>query len=169
MPGANIRRMSVTFDRRSLLIAAFLAAILPRGTWASPSLRTPRILLVCQFGTVKSPVARELLKRRAAQRGIQLAVTSRGITPQDHITPDLMKRLAADDINPAAQPLRKLSASDVAGADLVIAFDRLPPAFHPRRFEDWSDLPSMVNNYAIAREMLDARIEHLLDSIAAEH
>src|SRR5436190_3664077 len=106
--------MSVTFDRRSLLIAAFLAAILPRGTWASPSLRTPRILLVCQFGTVKSPVARELLKRRAAQRGIQLAVTSRGITPQDHITPDLMKRLAADDINPAAQPLRKLSKRDVA-------------------------------------------------------
>jgi hypothetical protein len=80
-----------------------------------------------------------------------------------------MKRLAADDINPAAQPLRKLSMRDVASADLVIAFDRLPSDFHPRRFEDWSDLPSMVNNYAMARKVLDARIEHLLDSIAAEH
>jgi len=122
--------------------------------------------LVCQFGTVKSPIARELLKRRAAQRHFQLEVAARGITPEQHITPDLLGRLTEDGINPAAEPLMKLSPQDVAAADLVISFDKLPPEYRPRELEDWSDLPSMVNDYARARSVLDARIDRLLDRLS---
>lgn len=134
---------------------------------AAPAGHPPHILLVCQFGTVKSPIARELLKRSAAERHISLEVDARGITPQRHITPELLNRLAKDGINPEAEPLRKLGREDIAAADLVIAFDKLPADYRPRRLEDWSDLPSMVNDYAHARAILDARIGALLDRLSA--
>jgi len=94
-------------------------------------------------------------------------VAARGITPQQHITPELLDRLAREGINPAAEPLTKLGPEDIAAADLVIAFDKLPTEYHPRAFEDWSDLPSMVRDYDHARAVLDARIVTLLDHLAS--
>jgi len=157
--------MTSKLDRRSLLVAAMAVALTPTVANAA-TLRTPHILFVCQFGTVKSPIARELLKRRAAERDIALSVSARGITPERHITPQLLKRLSSDGIDPAAEPLRRLRKKDAASADLMIAFDKLPAGYQPRRFEDWSDLPSMVNDYDHARAVLDERIDKLLDRLA---
>lgn len=151
-------------DRRNFLVLGTASLIVAPATAASG--RKPRILFICQFGTVKSPIAREILKQRAAERGIAVGVTARGITPQQHITPELRRRLAHDGINPAAEPVRQLRRTDVAAADLVIAFDKLPPNLHPRHFKDWSDLPSMVNDYAHARAVLEGRIDQLLASLA---
>jgi len=156
----------MVLDRRSLLYGAGIFALIPRLGTAASAKRSPRILLVCQFGTVKSPIARELLKRRAAERHVVVQVAARGITPQQHITPELIDRLAREGINPAAEPLTKLGPQDIAAADLVIAFDRLPTEYHPRALEDWSDLPSMLKDYDHARAMLDARIATLLDHLA---
>jgi len=93
-------------------------------------------------------------------------VAARGITPQQHVTPELLERLAREGINPAAEPLTKLGPEDIAAADLVIAFDKLPTEYHPRRLEDWSDLPSMLKDYDHARAVLDKRIVALLDHLA---
>lgn len=158
--------MAVIFDRRSLLFGSIAITLAPCMATAAPINRPPRVLFICQFGTVKSPIARELLKRRAAERHISLAVSARGITPQQHITPELRQRLATDGINPAAEPLRRLRPKDIASADLVIAFDKLPQSFHPHRFEDWTDLPSVVNDYDHARAVLDDRIDQLLDRLS---
>lgn len=156
----------MSLDRRSLLSGAVILAFTPALVGAAMTSRSPHILLVCQFGTVKSPIARELLKRRAAERHVAIDVTARGITPQQHITPELLNHLTKDGINPAAEPLRKLGPEDIAGADLVIAFDKLPAEYHPRRLEDWSELPSMVNDYDHARAELDSRIDTLLDRLS---
>ena len=155
-----------SLDRRLLLFGAVILAFTPALASAAVTSRSPHILLVCQFGTVKSPIARELLKRRAAERHIAIEATARGITPQQHITPELLSRLTKDGINPAAEPLRKLGQQDIARADLVIAFDKLPVDYHPRRLEDWTDLPSMVNDYDHARAVLDSRIDKLLDRLS---
>ena len=152
--------------RRSLLFGAVILVFTPALAGAAVTSGTPHILLICQFGTVKSPIARELLKRRAAERDVAVDVTARGITPQQHITPELLGRLASDGINPAAEPLRKLRPEDIARADLVVAFDQLPADYHPRRLEDWSDLPSMVNDYDHARAVLESRINTLLDRLS---
>lgn len=153
-------------DRRSLLYGAVILALIPQLGTAAPTSHSPRILLVCQFGTVKSPIARELLKRRAAERHVKIEVAARGITPEQHITPELLDRLAREGINPAAESLRKLSPEDIAAADLVIAFDNLPAEYHPRALEDWSDLPSMLKDYDRSRAVLDTRIARLLDRLA---
>jgi len=159
--------MKAILQRRTL-IAAFLAVIaLPQLLVAQSTTRARKILFVCQLGSVKSPIARELLKRRATQRGISVEVKARGITPEPHLSEDLRQILAADGIDPAAEPLEKLTALDLASADLVIVFDKLPSAFHPRTELDWSDLPSMLKDYAKARADLDRRIDSLLDVLAA--
>ncbi|HVM21704.1 MAG TPA: hypothetical protein VM308_00185 [Sphingomicrobium sp.] len=151
-------------NRRNFLILAS-AALLAAPTSANAQ-RRPRILFVCQFGSVKSPIARELLKRAAQRRGVRLEVSARGITPEDHISAELKARLASEGINPAAEPLRQLRPEDVAAADLVVGFAKLPPKLLPRHFADWTDLPSMNNDYIGARALLDVRIEQLLDTFA---
>ena len=81
--------------RRALIAFAVIAvASCQHRRAASP----PTLLFVCQYGTVKSAVAREMTRRRAAELGLVVNVISRGITPQDHISPTLAQRLTADGI-----------------------------------------------------------------------
>ena len=154
----------IKLDRRSAIGA--LAALL---AWpaAAAATRKPRILFVCQSGTVKSPIARELLKRRALERGIPLLVVSRGITPKRKLPPDLRRTLASERLQVEGQPLRRLEKADIRRADVVINFDPLPTGYRPRRQQDWSDLASMLSEYPVARADLDRRIEAFLDQLSS--
>ena len=69
----------VRFSRRTAILAgsAFLVAA------TGPSRRAPHVLFVCLHGTVKSPIARELMRARARERGIAVEVRSRGIEPEE--------------------------------------------------------------------------------------
>jgi hypothetical protein len=155
-------------DRRAFV--ASLGATLSMPLVAAPlTPSAPRILFVCQFGTVKSAIARELLKRRAAERHVTLAVTSRGITPEKHLPAAIKNKLQREHIDPAAQPLRKLSQADLDAADRVIIFDKLPAGLRAGAIEDWTDLPSIVNDYAEARAALDRRIDALVTREARAH
>jgi protein-tyrosine-phosphatase len=154
------------WTRRRLILSIVAFIALGDSVRAISAQPEPHILFVCQFGTVKSATARELLRREANRRGVKLTVQSRGLTPENHMSPELHQRLASDGIKPESEPVRRLRSKDIAAADIVIAFDPLPARFHPRRFEDWSDLPSMVNDYENARSILDRRIEQLLDRYA---
>src|SRR5260221_349010 len=72
--------------------------------------------------------AREELRRRAKGRGLALQVGSRGVHPEDHVSPALAARLRADGIDPNADPLRPLTPSDIAQADVLVAFDEAAQA-----------------------------------------
>lgn len=161
--------MAQPIDRRALLIAILVAAITSPATAAARPARPTKILLVCQYGSVKSPIARELLKRRAAQLGVRIAAEARGITPERHLPEEIRQTLAAEGIDPTVEPLQQLGAADIERADLVIFFDKLPAGYAPKRSRDWSDLPSIVNDYRAARTSLDRRIDRLLHELAVEH
>ena len=149
-----------------MLVASF-AAVAASACTAAGSAKPPTILFVCQSGTAKSPIARELLRRRAAERGIRVTAFSRGLALEDHVSPALAARLKADGINTAADTPRQLSPADWRSADLVIVFNPLPAGAKPARLRDWTDLPSVNDAYPAARAMLDQRIDRLLDEIAA--
>src|SRR4051794_30176677 len=96
------RRLS----RRVVVLAALAApAALP--AQAAPC-APPTVLFVCPAGTVKSAIARETLKRRAAASGVRVRVVSRGVHPEDHVSPALAANLRADGIDPAAEPVLAL-------------------------------------------------------------
>ena len=154
-------------DRRILLTALLAAAIPLPATGAIRRSHPTKILFVCQYGSVKSPIARELLKRRAAQRGINVVVAARGITPERHLPEEIRRSLASEGIDPTAESLQQLAAADIKHADLVVFFDRLPSGYAPKHSRDWTDLPSIVNDYRAARLGLDQRIDRLLDELSA--
>ena len=158
--------------RRKLLgglLALGACTAMPSQTSAAlhPHAAPKRVLFVCQFGTVKSPITRELAKRRAAERGIAIEFAARGITPEEHIAPALLPVLAADKIDRNAQPLQALTAADVARADIVVMFDKLSAGLVPKDLRDWSNTPSMNSSYPASRADILARIDRLLDEVAA--
>ena len=150
------------FLNRRSFVAALGASMAFAAGAAQMRDRSPRILFVCQFGSVKSAIARELLRRRAKQAHVGLEVASRGITPEEHLPALIKDKLLLDHIDPAAEPLRQVRQADLDAADRVIAFDKLPPTLHAPKAEDWTDVPSILNDYESARTELDRRIESLV-------
>lgn len=125
----------------------------------------PTVLFVCQFGTVKSAVAREMTRRRASELGLAVNVISRGITPQDHISPALAQRLEADGIDPAPQSVQALDAATLQHAQIVVLLDPLPAGMTRADARDWTSTPSLNNSYDAAKSFLVEHINGLLEPL----
>jgi hypothetical protein len=145
-------------SRRSLTLAILCA---PGVLRAEPPCRAPTVLFVCPAGTVKSAIAREALRQRAAAAKIRVRVESRGLDPEDHVSPALAANLRADGIDPAAEPAQRLTEADVSQADIVIAFDAATAAPALRGARSW-DIPSWNADYAGARAALADRMAALV-------
>lgn len=151
--------------RRTTVLALMLLARPAAAAQAKPC-PPPRVLFVCPAGSVKSAIARETLKHAASRRGLAVDVQSRGVTPEDHVSPGLAAQLRADGINPAVEPLRRLESGDPAHADIVVAFDEAAQAPGLQQARVW-DIPSWNSQYDAARAALAPKIEALLDELAA--
>ncbi len=149
-------------SRRAVVLAALAA---PGALRAQPApCAPPTVLFVCPAGTVKSAIARETLKRRAAAAGVQVRVVSRGVHPEDHVSPALAANLRADGLDPAAEPALALRDADVAGADIVVAFDEAAQAPVLKAARVW-DIPSWNSDYAGAKAALAVRTEDLVGEL----
>jgi protein-tyrosine-phosphatase len=153
----------LVLDRRAILAGVGLALA---GGPAKAACRPVRVLFVCPAGSVKSAIAREVLKRRAAQEGVSVVVASRGLRLEDHVTPALAANLRGDGIDPTAEPLRALTPADVAQADILVAFDEASEAPLLRSAQAWKT-PSWNADYAAAKADLEARLTVLLKQIRA--
>lgn len=152
---------SSTFSRRAMLLA--LAAA-PASALAAPC-PPPRVLFVCPAGTVKSPIARNLLRAKARSLGLTLEVRSRGVVVEDHVSEALAGRLRADRIDPASEPAIALAADDVSKADIVIAFDAAADDPRLGRAQAWRT-PSWNGDYDAAKADMLSRIDALARELA---
>ena len=152
----------VQLRRRDLVLLGALVMAGPVLAACPP----PTVLFVCPAGTVKSAIARDLTRRRAAARGVAVHVASRGVTPEDHVSPALAARLRADGLDPAAEPARALTPADLVGTDIVVAFDEAAQAPGMSRAQVW-DTPSWNSSYDRAMLAVTARVDALLDELAA--
>ena len=153
-------------NRRTVLALGALLAAVPATGFAKPA-KPPVVLFICEFGTAKSAIARELFRKRAHERGIAVTAFSRGLQIEDHISLPLKRRLDAEGIDSRRDGFAVLASKDVRAADIVVTFAMLPVAYHPRQLHDWTTLPSVNDAYPVARADLDKRIEGLLDTIVA--
>jgi protein-tyrosine-phosphatase len=154
------------FSRRDALAAA-LAVSLTAGCASLRQRDRPLVLFVCQYGTAKSAIARELLRLRIKERGLAIDAMSRGLTLADHVSPQLKARLKAEGIDPASEAPQVLLPADWERATVIVAFNPLPLAVPRAKIRDWTDLPSINDDYANSRAMLDRRLDTLLDELAA--
>jgi arsenate reductase (thioredoxin) len=153
--------MGIGFTRTAFLISLFCAGC--ASVWREAP---TRVLFVCQHGSVKSAIAREHLRRMAAARGLRVNVTSRGIEPSEDVSPALRAALVRDGINTQRDPLQRLAQADLDDADVVVVFNPLPERLVAHSIRDWSDTPSMNEDYLGARSVLEPRLEALLEEIA---
>lgn len=153
-------------QRRALLALMLFSPLFPVSTMAAP--KRPVVLFICDFGTAKSAIARELFRRRAHERGIDVTAFSRGLQVEDHISPPLKARLDADGIDTRRDGFARLAPVDIRTADIVVSFAILPKAFQTWKLRDWTNLPSVNDNWLAARADLEQRIDALLDMIAAK-
>lgn len=157
---------NLALGRRDLLaVCVVLAAGLAAPGAASRSRKRPMILFVCQYGTAKSAIARQVFRQQARLRGIDTRAFSRGLTLEDHLSPELRIKLQADHIDPMEDLPKTLSRKDWIKADIVVTFNPLPATIRHPDVRDWSALPSVNENYSEARTILDKRINSLLDEI----
>ncbi len=165
-----MRRVQGRFsqDRKPRLLSrrsALLAGLLLPPVLAVAGCPPPKVLFVCPAGTVKSAIAREALKQRAASAGTAILVRSRGLAIEDHVSAALAARLAADGLDPRAETARTLEGPDVAWADIVVAFDEASRAPALSRARAWAT-PSWNNDYDNAKADLDRRLDALLAELA---
>ncbi|ENZ82891.1 MULTISPECIES: low molecular weight phosphatase family protein [Caulobacter] len=133
---------------------------------ANPRACAPyRVLFVCPAGTVKSAIAREVLRRKAPAWQVPIEVRSRGLKIEDHLYPELAERLHADGIEPTSEPARTFALADAAWADIVIAFDEAAAAPGLSEARAWRT-PSWVTDYDRAKADLDQRLGELLNELA---
>jgi protein-tyrosine-phosphatase len=159
-------RLSTAVKSRRWLLGAIIA--ISGGVVAkSPDRKISRVLFVCQAGTVKSPIARELFRKKAVKRGIRIKSFSRGVAVEDHVTPELRQRLVADGIETRTELAQQLSSGDLKRADIVIGFNPLPAEVRALDIRDWTDVPSVVNDYDNALAVMNSRIDLLLDELEA--
>ncbi len=114
---------------------------------------------------MKSAIAREQLKQTAGRRGIAVEVLSRGVSPADHLTPALIAQLIHDGIDPRAEPVLPLAQTDIARANIVVAFEEAANAPGMSQARVW-DIPSWTADYAGTRAALLTKVDVLLDEIA---
>jgi protein-tyrosine phosphatase len=85
-----------------------------------------KVLMVCTGNICRSPMAEAVLRRRAADRGLDLEIDSAGIggwhvgEPPDRRAAATLKRRGYD---PGDQHARRATAEDLAAFDLVLAMD----------------------------------------------
>ena len=157
---------NLAVGRRDLLsVCIVLATGLAASRAEARRRKRPKILFICQYGTAKSAIAREVFRRQARLRGIDADAFSRGMTLEDHLSPEIRINLKADQIDPIADLPKTLSRRDWMKADIVVAFNPLPETIRHPDVRDWTDLPSVNENYSNARVILDKRIDSLLDEI----
>lgn len=159
--GTN-RSNSSTFNRRAVVVALMAA---PASAVAAPC-PPQRVLFVCPAGTVKSPIARELLRARAGDLGLKLDVRSRGVAVEHHVSEALAARLRADRIDPASQPAMTLVESDITQADVVIAFDAAADDPRLAGARSWRTR-SWNADYDAAKADMLSRIDALAHELAA--
>lgn len=159
-------RKTTGHSRRAVFVVIAMSVFATTASLAHTLPTPPRVLFVCQYGTAKSAIARELFRRRALERGIAITAISRGITPDEHVSPALAQRLKADGIDSTRDGLHKLEPSDLRAADIIVAFNTLPRAFGSVHALNWTTVPSVNDAYPAARADIDYRIDALLDVIA---
>lgn len=163
MPNTSPNKASMIHRRAFIIAGALIAASFSTARAAG---HWPSILFVCQFGTARSPTAREVMKRHAAERGVAVDVSSRGVTPEDHLSAEVHDKLMAMGINRYAEAVQSLGAADLAAADIIVILNSLSVPIAHGDIRDWSYLPSMSEDFGNAMQDLDHRIEALLDEVS---
>jgi arsenate reductase len=124
-------------------------------------------VFVCEHGAAKSVIAAAYFNKLAREANLGFHAIARGTHPDPQLSPGAVTGLHRDGLTPAESVPRKLSLSDVAEAQGIIAFCEWPIEFHQKgRIEQWDGVPPVSTNYEQARDAILERIKKLIDTLS---
>jgi protein-tyrosine-phosphatase len=139
-----------------------------QGLAARTSATPPRIVFVCEHGSVKSLVAMEYFNRRAKDRGLAYRAIARGTVPEPTVPKAVRDGLRSDGFDVSAFEPRKFEASDVDHTALIVSFDqdvaRIVGA--QTRYLKWDDLPGVLSDYTRGKDDIVRHVDALIDELA---
>jgi protein-tyrosine-phosphatase len=146
---------------------AFLVTAEPIGNDGAPA----PVVFVCRNGVAMSVWSAAYFNRLAGERGLPQRASARAAIPSFSEVPFRMAvALALDGFRLDGFRPRVISADDARSADLIVAIDtELPTEAQPRdsATEVWQGFPPMREEYFASREVLKAKVEALVDRLAA--
>jgi hypothetical protein len=127
------------------------------------ALNPPRVVFACQKGAAKSLLAAAFFNKIAADRGLAVRATFRGIDPQAAVNPAIVEGLRRDGVAiPPGDPTA-LTDQDIAPASHVVALGCPLPASAAGKGRTWSDVPS--EGYEAMRDAVVRHVTALLDEL----
>jgi arsenate reductase (thioredoxin) len=136
---------------------------------APPVGGTPqKVLFLCPHGAAKSVLASAYFQQLAKERGLRVLVTSAGTEPDAAVAPAVAAHLTRQGLAAPASVPRKVSAEDLAQADVVVSLgcdlSGLPKPKGTLR--TWNDIPSPSADFAAADEAIRSKVRALVDELA---
>ena len=122
-------------------------------------------VFVCEHGAAKSLIATAYFNKLAAERGLAVRATFRGIDPQDALSTSAVAGLRADGLAIPAGTPTLLASGDVAQATQVFAIGcQLPENVKQSgKAVSWDDVPDN-QGYAPMRDALVRHVTALIDT-----
>lgn len=126
----------------------------------------PRVLFVCLHGAAKSVIGAAYFRRLAAARGLAVDAVAAGTEPEPALAPAAVAGLAADGMRPPLGRPRAVTLYDLDRATRVVSFGcDITPA-KGQRVDRW-EVPAVSDGYGVARDWIAARVERLVEELAA--
>ncbi len=126
----------------------------------------PRVVFVCLHGAAKSVVAAAHFRRLAASRGLGIGAVAAGTEPDAELAAGAVKGLAAEGLTASPTRPRPVTLYDLDSARHIVSFGCDLPSGAAARVEQW-DVPAVGEGYAAARDQIVARVERLVEVLAA--
>lgn len=164
---------------RTRLVVALGGVLLLGGTAAfllkaEPIVETQTpapIVFVCKNGVAMSVWSAAYFNRLAAARGLRQRAIARAMVPSYSAVPiNMTLALALDGFRVDGFRPRVISADDIRAAESVISIETdLPPSLRASvpKTELWRGFPPMREQYFPSRAALKARVEALVQRLAA--
>ena len=121
------------------------------------------ILFICEHGAARSTIAAAYFNKLAKEQGLNYRAVFRGITPDSVVGPAAQKGLIKDgfDVN-GWKPL-PVTKHDTESAYRVVTLDcLLPEKYNVTKSTQWTNIPSISENYNIARDSIAKKVQALI-------
>lgn len=151
------------------LALVWVLALLVQGPAASRQAAAPAVVFVCEHGAAKSLLAAAYFNTLAAERGLTLRATFRGVAPQEDLSVRVVAGLRADGVAvPQVKPA-SIAAADIDGATHIFAIGCSLPARAGQSgtAANWDDVPD-DQGYPAMRDAIVRHGRALIEQIQSD-
>jgi len=153
-----------------ILLLALFAVEAASGQKQTTNESAPRkVVFVCEHGAALSVVSAAYFNKLAQEQHLTFHAVSRGVTPQESLSPQATAGLKNDGLAPEIQKPLGVSKAELGEAGRVVTFCPIPEKYASKTpVENWSDVTWGPGSYEKSRDAILKHMQELLTRLKAE-